>query len=63
MSPELIAIMVLATIQLIGLLILGLMLRSISTEARELSVSTSVHVLQERRIEDMLRELSQPRRS
>lgn len=57
MSPEFIAIIVFGTIQLAGLLILGLILREVSGETREISVSTMIHVLQGRRIEDVLREL------
>ncbi len=59
MSPEFITIMVFGTAQLIGLLILGLMLRDISRETREISVSTRIDVLQGRRIEDVLRELQE----
>ena len=50
MSAELIGIIAFATVQLAGLLFLGLMLR-------EISVSNRVHVLQGRRTEDVLREL------
>jgi len=63
MSPEFIAIIIFGTAQLIGLLILGLMLRTVSRESREISVSTRIHVLQGRRIEDVLRELSQSPRT
>jgi hypothetical protein len=46
MFPELIVIVVFGTIQVIGPVILGLMLRPVSREAREISVSTGIHVLQ-----------------
>jgi hypothetical protein len=59
MSPEFIAIIVFGTAQLAGLLILGLMLRNISQETREISISTRIHVLQGRRFEEVLRELSE----
>ncbi|MBV8359305.1 MAG: hypothetical protein JO189_15425 [Deltaproteobacteria bacterium] len=51
MSPEFIAIIIFGTVQLAGLLILDLMLR-------EISVSTRIHVLQGRRIEEVLGELA-----
>jgi hypothetical protein len=59
MSPEFVAIIIFGTFQLIVLLILGLMLRDVSRESREISVSTRIHVLQGRGIEEVLRELSQ----
>jgi hypothetical protein len=52
MSPEFIAIIIFGTVQLSGLLILGWILRDIS-------VATRIHVLQGRRIEEVLRELVQ----
>jgi hypothetical protein len=57
MSPEFIAIIIFGTTQPAGLLILGLMARNISREMR--GISTRTHVLQGRRIEEVLRELSQ----
>jgi len=63
MSPEFIAIIVFGTVQLAGLLILGLILRDVSRMTREVPVYTRIHVLQGRRIEDVLRELAEvPRR-
>ena len=50
MSTEFIAIIIFGTFQLAGLLFLGGMLRDISA-------STRIHVLQGRRIDDVLREL------
>ena len=61
MSPEFIAIIIFGTAQLAGLLTLALMLRNISRETREISVSTRIHVVQGRPIEDVLRELSEAR--
>jgi hypothetical protein len=60
MSPEFIAITIFGTIPRRGLLILGLMLNSVACEACEISVSTRIQVLHGRRIEEVLRELSQP---
>jgi len=57
MSPEFIAIITVGVAQLAGLLILGLFLGQI---LREISLSTRIHVLQGRRIEEVLRELRQP---
>jgi hypothetical protein len=57
MSPEIIAIMTVGVAQIAGLLILGVYL---SRMLREISVSTRIHVLQGRRIEDVLRELREP---
>ena len=59
MSPEFIAIIVFGGLHLIGLLILGWMLRDVSRMTRDVTVSTRIHVLQGRRIEDVLRELSE----
>ena len=54
MSPEFIAIITVGVVQLAGLLILGVFLGRI---LREISVSTRIHVLQGRRIEEVLRDL------
>ena len=53
MLPEFIAIVIFGIVQLAGLLILGSMLRDIS-------VATRIHVLQGRRIEEVMRELFRP---
>jgi len=50
MPAEFLAILIFGTVQLAGLLILGLMLR-------EISVSTRIHVLQGRTSEEVFREL------
>jgi hypothetical protein len=52
MSPEFIAIIIFGTAQSVGFLILRWIVR-------EISVSTRIHVLQRRRIEDVLRELQE----
>ncbi len=57
MSPEFIAIIIFGTVQRAGLLVLGWILRDVSQIMRDISVSTRIHVLQGRRIEDVLREL------
>jgi hypothetical protein len=59
MSPEFIAIIIFGKIQLPGPQILGLILRNVSRESRAFYVSSSVHVLQGPRIEEVLRQLSQ----
>jgi hypothetical protein len=57
MSPEFIGIIVFGTIQLVGLPILGSMMRDVSRTTREVSVSTRIHFLHSRRIEEVLQEL------
>jgi hypothetical protein len=52
MSPEFIAIIIFGTAQSVGFLILRWIVR-------EISVSTRIHVLQGRQIEDVLRELQE----
>jgi hypothetical protein len=58
MGPEFIAIIVFGTIRLVALLILGLMLRDVFRMTRDVTVSTSIPLLQGRRIKDVLREPS-----
>jgi hypothetical protein len=59
MPPEFIAVIIFDVVELAGLLFLGVYL---SRMLNEISVSTRIHVLQGRRIEDVLRELHQPLR-
>jgi len=58
-SAEFIAIIIVGLTQLVGLLILGL---TLGRMMRDVSVSTRIHVLQGRRIEEVLRELREPPR-
>ena len=52
-------IIISGAVQLAGLLILGVMLRDVSRMRRDVTISTRIHVLQGRRLEDLLRELSE----
>ncbi len=55
MSPELIAILITAAVQISGLVY-------IARISHEIHTSTRIHVLQGRRLEEVLREMSQPAR-
>ncbi len=61
MSPDIFAIVVATTIQLLGLVFLGWylsrMLREISAEVTQIAAAVTFNVLQGRRLEDVLREM------
>jgi hypothetical protein len=59
MSPEFIAVIIFGVVQIAGLVFPGVYL---SRMLNEISTATRIHVLQGRRIKDVLRELQQPLR-
>jgi hypothetical protein len=59
MPPEFIAIIAFDTVQLVGLIILGWMLRDVSVMMAEVPISTVIHILCGRRMDDVLRELQE----
>jgi len=60
-SPDILAIAIATTVQLLGLVVLGWylsrMLREISAEVTQITAAVTFNVLQGRRIEEVLREM------
>ena len=61
MSPDILAIAIATTVQLLGLVVLGWylsrMLREISAEVTQITAAVTFNVLQGRRIDEVLREM------